>query len=187
MAREKSKEKTKLLNLITSRSSLFSRDEDGAVAVEFGILAIPFFLIIVAILETAVIFLASQALDNAVGDSVRLIRTGQAQEAGFTMTDFRQELCNRNVGLLDCDKIKIRVRVLEDFNAASIDLPIDPDDGSWVIVEQYDDGVGNDIIIAETYYLWPTFLDFFGFNMTSIEGTNKRLLGAARVWKNEPF
>lgn len=168
------------------RNKAFARDERGATLVEFAILAVPFFTIIVAILETAVVFLAGQVLDFAVGDSVRMVRTGQAQSASYTASDFRNRICERTVGLLDCEDIKIRVRVVGDFTSTSAAEPLDPDDGTWVIVEQFQPGIGSDIVIAEAYYKWPTIVNFFGFNLSnSPDGT--RLLGTARVWRNEPF
>ena len=55
------------------------RRQDGAAAVEFGLVAAPFLALIFAIMETAIVFFAGQALETAVADSARLILTGQAQ------------------------------------------------------------------------------------------------------------
>ncbi|RYE39513.1 MAG: pilus assembly protein, partial [Hyphomicrobiales bacterium] len=57
----------------------FGRDDRGVTIIEFGILALPFFTIIAAILETSLVFFAGQILDSAVQDAGRLIRTGQMQ------------------------------------------------------------------------------------------------------------
>ncbi len=75
------------MNVRTRTMGRFRRDEKGVTAVEFGLLSLPFFAIIGAILETSLIFMASQILDSAVNDSARLIRTGQAQAANFTSTE----------------------------------------------------------------------------------------------------
>src|SRR5216684_501290 len=56
----------------------FVRRKDGSVAVEFAMVAAPFFALLFAIMETAIVFFAGQALETAVGDSARLIMTGQA-------------------------------------------------------------------------------------------------------------
>ena len=47
----------------------FTRKEDGATAIEFGMVAAPFFALLFAILETVFVFYAGQTLENAVGDS----------------------------------------------------------------------------------------------------------------------
>ena len=68
-----------LLRIRTVRR--FARGQDGIAAVEFGIVAAPFLALMFAIMETAIVFFASQTLETAVADSARLIMTGQAQQA----------------------------------------------------------------------------------------------------------
>ena len=60
----------------------FARQQDGAAAIEFGLVAAPFLALVFAIMETAMVFFAGQALETATADSARLIMTGQAQTAG---------------------------------------------------------------------------------------------------------
>ena len=67
----------------------FVRQQDGAAAVEFGLVAVPFLGLTFAILETALVFFAGQTLETAVADSARLIMTGQAQTAGWSKDDFK--------------------------------------------------------------------------------------------------
>ena len=74
---------------IRRRAQAFARDERGATAIEFALLALPFFTLIFAILETSIVFLAGQILDSAVQDASRKIRTGQAQKPATTSTSFR--------------------------------------------------------------------------------------------------
>ncbi len=155
-------------------------------AIEFAILAVPFFSLIGAILETALVFLASQVLDSAVDTSVRLIRTGQAQTSSMNAAGFRNVICDNLFGLFDCNGLQITVRSLTDFNAAAFSVPIDPVTGAWKSAETYNAGAGSGIEMVEVYYKWPTLLNFAGFNLANTPD-NKRLLGAVRVFKNEPF
>src|SRR6185503_13859041 len=46
----------------------FARRQDGAAAVEFGFVALPFFALLFAILETALVFFAGQSLEAAVSE-----------------------------------------------------------------------------------------------------------------------
>ena len=88
-----------------SRSALgrclrrFARRQDGAAAVEFAFIAVPFLALLFAILETALVFFAGQSLESAVADTGRLIMTGQAQQGispsdstkvGYTANDIKQ-------------------------------------------------------------------------------------------------
>lgn len=153
--------------------------------IEFGVLAVPFFAIIGATLETALVFLATQVLDAAVHDASRLIRTGQAQNAGFVHEDFRAAVCDHVFGLLDCSQLKIEVHTIDTFADVSYEAPVD-EDGDWTIVEAYDDGIASSIVFVEVYYKWPTLLNIFGFDLAD-QPDGTRLLGASRVFKNEPF
>src|SRR3954470_9272509 len=80
----------------------FIRHQDGTSTVEFAMLAAPFLALMFAIIETAVVFFAGQALETAGADSARLILTGQAQTQGFDQAKFKQAVCAKIYGLFDC-------------------------------------------------------------------------------------
>lgn len=162
------------------------RDERGVTAIEFAFLAPVFFMLTFAIMETAIVFLVSNIFESAVHDGSRLIRTGQAHELNYTLDTFRTDICDRGYGFFDCSKIKVRVRTIDMFQSASVTTAIDPISADWLLVEEYNPGVRKSIVIAEAYYKWDTIIDFMGFNLTnSTDGT--LLMGAAEVWRNEPF
>src|SRR5690606_35281637 len=95
------------------------RNDRGAVADEFGVLALPFFTLVYAILETSIVFLTGHILDSAVQDASRLVRTGQAQTAEWDEADFRDALCDGLYGLFDCVDVKIKVSKFATFQAAA--------------------------------------------------------------------
>lgn len=164
------------------------RDERGATAVEFGLLAIPFFTIIGAILETALVFLASQVLDSAVQDASRLVLTGQAQGANYTLDNFRTAVCNGLFNMFDCSKLQIRVSTVTNFASATAPTsPLDPTDPSkWALKPLFEPGIGKDVEMVQVYYKWPVIINFAGLDLASSpDGT--RLLGSVRVFANEPF
>lgn len=180
------------------RGQAFGRDERGVTAIEFAFLALPFFTIITAILETSLIFLAGQILDSAVQDSARLIRTGQAQNStpAFTPEAFREAICDGLYGMFDCDtaddRLRISVTVVEDFPAVTIGYPLktgdecEEDNCDWTMADEYFPGEAEEVVLVQAYYKWPTIVRLPGFNFQSLpDGT--RLLGASRVFRNEPF
>lgn len=172
----------------------FRRDENGAVAIEFALLSIPFFAIISAILETAFLFLASQIFDSAVDNAVRLVRTGQAQAQSYTAAQFRASICDRLFNLFECgetsDKLFIEVKTVPSFAAASFAYPLEENPTTGVFefkgTEIYTPGDGSQIVTVRAYYKWPTILDIMGFNLANA-GDGYRLLAAVRVFRNEPF
>lgn len=179
------------------RAGRFGRDERGVTLIEFGILALPFFTIIAAILETSLIFFASQILDSAVQDAGRLIRTGQLQTgAQNNLAGFRAKVCDGLYGMMPCNAIKLKISVVADFSSATVNYPIQTGNQctttngvktcDWTIVESYAPGGGGEIVLVQAYYKWPTIVRLPGFNLQDqVDGT--RLLGAVRVFRNEPF
>jgi Flp pilus assembly protein TadG len=166
----------------------FAADERGITAIEVGLLALPFFAIIGAILETSLVFLGSQVLDNAVQDASRLIRTGQAQSGGFTVDNFRTAVCDKLFDLFNCNNLRISVTTVTDFASATVSgSPLDPKDPTkWVLPQTFSAGAGSAVEMVQVYYKWPVILNFGGLNLaTSSDGTH--LMGAVRVFANEPF
>ncbi|OYX04895.1 MAG: hypothetical protein B7Z15_17285 [Rhizobiales bacterium 32-66-8] len=176
--------------LLPRRRRGFARDEGGATLIEFGLLALPFFSIVGAILETSVVFLSSQVLESAVQDVSRLIRTGQAQGTMESVDAFRDRVCSRLYGLFaDCDGLFVEVKVITNFNDASISAPIAdactlPCD--WTRLPSYTPSNSSNIVLVQVYYKWPVMLSLGDLSLANLPG-NQRLMGAATVFRNEPF
>lgn len=185
------------LRPIVRRGQQFGRDDSGVTLIEFGILALPFFTIIGAILETAMIFLAGQILDSAVQDTARFVRTGQAQTASWDGDDYRGAICDRLFGMFDCTngasaRMRVNVAVIDDFTASAIGYPLQTDDDctedscDWVLSNDYVPGVGCSVVLVRAFYKWPTIISLPGFNFGTLPD-GSRLLGSSRVFRNEPF
>lgn len=175
----------------------FARNEDGVTVIEFAFLALPFFTIIIAIMQTAVVFLASQILDSAVHDTSRLVRTGRA--LSLDEEGFRDLLCSRLYGMFDCaaganERLRVNVAVVDNFSAVDMPFPVatgadcTPVACDWELDSAFDPGATgqSDVILVRAYYKWPTIVNFPGFNFSTLPD-GSRLLGAARVFMNEPF
>src|SRR5215510_10662251 len=80
----------------------FRRNNRGSAAVEFSLIAVPFFALFFAIMETGVVFFASQVLENGVQDSARLIYTNQMTNTNTTLAQFKTDLCPRIQVLMSC-------------------------------------------------------------------------------------
>jgi Flp pilus assembly protein TadG len=168
----------------------FAGDSRGAVAVEFALLALPFFAIIAAILQTSLVFLSTQVLESAVQDASRLIRTGQAKTAGFDTARFRTEVCSRLYGLFpDCAGLHIRVSTVTNFTSATTTSPVDPNcttNCEWTVPSGYDGGNRSDVVMVQVYYKYPILVDIGGLGLANLP-QSQRLLGSTTVFKNEPF
>lgn len=169
----------------------FARNEDGVTVIEFALLALPFFTIILAILETSLVFFAGQILDSGVQDASRLVRTGQAQTSNWDVDDFRDALCGRLYGIFDCGQIRIRTNVVDDFASATVVTPVQVaadcvDQCEWTLVQDYQPGNAGEVVLVQAWYKWPIVVNLPGFNLQN-QPDGTRLLGAVRVFRNEPF
>lgn len=165
----------------------FVRRQDGTTAVEFAMVATPFFALTFAILETAFMFFAGQTLEAAAADSARLIMTGQAQTAGYTATDFKNQVCARIYGLFDCaNGITVNVQTYSSFASVNTAAPITNGQFDTTNIG-YNPGVNpGDITVVQLFYQWPIYVSMLGDNLSNLNGSN-RLLAATAVFRVEPY
>ncbi len=165
----------------------FRRDASGATAVEFGLVALPFIALMLAILETALLFFASQTLETAVSNTGRLIRTGQAQQQGFDADQFKSDVCAQIMSLFNCaDDLFLDVRTYQTFDEINLAKPIDADGNLSKDDFTYDPGHGTDIVVVRAFYEWPTFSKLLGLNFSNLSDGN-HLIAATAAFRNEPF
>jgi len=169
-----------------NRCAAFAGDSTGATAVEFALVAAPFLALMFAIMETAIVFFASQTLETAVADSARLIMTGQAQSSSFTEAQFKSAVCAKILGLFDCaNGIKIDVKTYTSFSSISSAKPIDSN-GNLLTNFGYTPGAPGDIVVVRLMYEWPIYVSLLGFSLNDMAG-NKRLIIATAAFRNEPY
>jgi Flp pilus assembly protein TadG len=165
----------------------FRKAEDGATAIEFAIVAFPFFVLMFAIFETALVFMGQQTLETAVASAARQIRTGEAQAQGFTASQFKNAICQQVELLFPCAaQLYFDVRIYPTFASLNLSPPIDANGNFAPEPFTFDPGHGSDIVLVRAYYQWPTFANMFGFDLSNMAG-NKHLLAAAAAFRNEPF
>jgi Flp pilus assembly protein TadG len=176
---------TKLFRIRTVRR--FARGEDGAAAIEFGMVAAPFLALMYAIMETALVFFASQTLETAVADSARLIMTGQAQSQSFDAAAFKTQVCSKIGGLFDCaGGLYVDVKTYSSFGAVDNSAPIDANGNLKTSSFGYTPGGPGDIVVVRLMYQWTTYASLLNFNLGNMAG-NKRLLMATAAFRNEPY
>ena len=120
-----------------ARSTLYCRLRDfaarfriarrGATAVEFAMLALPFFGLLCGILEIGMIFIVATTLDDATTTAARTIRTGQLQTTGgSSASSFVSTICNQLswLGSNCTSNLNIDVRVYSQFSSVTAPQPV---------------------------------------------------------------
>jgi Flp pilus assembly protein TadG len=160
----------------------------GASAVEFALIAAPFLALLVAILQTAVVFLAGRVLDETTEQASRYILTGQAQTSGMTQSQFADYVCQKSSSLFNCSNFMVNVQNYSSFASANTSTPTLTFDSSGAVTNQWAWSPGNagDIVIVQVMYQWPIILGPLGFNLSNLSNGN-RLLVSTVALKTEPY
>ncbi|MEI2385384.1 TadE/TadG family type IV pilus assembly protein [Breoghania sp. JC706] len=161
------------------------RDEGGATAVEFAMVALPFFALILGITEIGLMFFAGRILDNATADAARLIRTGQAYSQSFDAAAFKKQVLDRLPGFFSSDRLSVDVQTFSSFAGISLSNPIEEkklkSDGFT-----YVNAGASTIVVVRVFYRWPMVTSYMGVNFADLED-GSRLLGAVQAFRTEPF
>lgn len=171
----------------------FGRAEQGATAVEFGILALPFLLIIFAILEIGMVLWTSEVLDNAVASAARKIYTGEFQSdstnanktSAQMQSAFKANMCAAVTALFDCESdVSVDVRNAASFGGATPPSPVA--NGAYDTSGYGYQSIGPKQIAVVTASLEFKSLMPFATTTTSLSNGN-RLIVATAVFITEPY
>ena len=166
----------------------FIADQKGATAVEFALVATPFIALLVALIQTFLVFFAQQLLETAVNQSSRAILTGQAQAQSMNQTQFAAAVCSNLVILFNCNNLMIDVQVAGSWSSANTGLPTLTFDSNGNVTNtwQFNPGNQGDIVVVRVMYQWPVFLGPLGFNLANLSNGN-RLIMASTAFMNEAY
>lgn len=179
---------TKIIKSKTSTPSVvkrFVQNEDGVAAIEFSVLIGPFLLLLFAILQTSLVYLAGTALEVGMQRAARTVQTESKilDEAGF-----REIVCDTAFMLPNCvTSLRVDVRAFNSFTAASFksillpDGTIDPD-------TNFDTGSRSGTVVVRVSYEWPLLLGEYNSGLGNMAelGNGNRLLTASWAFQNEP-
>lgn len=168
----------------SQKVGLFAHAESGATAVEFALIAAPFFALLLAIFETGLVLLMQQALQTATNKAARQIFTGQAAAQNLTAAQFQQLVCNNGASLFTCSNLFVNVQTFSSFSSVSMLNPVQ--NGAFQPNSlSYSLGAPGSIEVVQVFYKWPVYLGPLGFNLSTMNG-NIHLLVATTAFRNEP-
>jgi Flp pilus assembly protein TadG len=155
--------------------------------VEFAMVAPVFFVLLMGILEGGLMFFSQSALQNAVTEIGRQIRTGQAQAANMTQAQFRTAICNMVTPLIACDSnLQLDVQAYAAYTAVAETSPLLPDGTLDPSQNHFITGNACDVVLVRAFYTEPIYtpvMEWFLVNM----GGGKHLNTAAAAFRNEPY
>lgn len=157
---------------------------EGAAAVEFALVGLPFFLMLFSIFEIGMVFLVDTMAETAVVKASRMIRTGEAKTQGFDAGKFKQAFCS-NMGVLqnDCaSRTTVDVRVVTSFKDDLNETKTNgvPDKTG------YDGGDAQDLILVRIWYRQPMITPLLT-QAVSNGGAGNVIISSTTAFRNEPW
>lgn len=186
------------------------RSSEGATAIEFAILALPFMMIVFATFETFIAFTGEQLIANAVDTMARKVRTGQIKfsAGGATSnekTQFRQAFCDQISVMVTCSateaatptKLYIDLEQVTNFADIPTGVPLVATNGGTsydldTSKIKFTPGGAGKINMLRAYYRWPITTDLVRPYISNIqpEGASSGsefLIVASTAFQNENY
>jgi Flp pilus assembly protein TadG len=173
----------------------FSKSQSGATAVEFALVAGPFFFVLACICETGLMLFTEYVLQNAVQEASRQVRTGQVTSTDGTLlksaSQFKDVICNEVSAIIDCSaKVTVYVNSSNDFatlaGAMSDPLLIGKKADGTMSAPVYSPGgqlKAATVIATYDWYFAMPFMSFLG----NIDSNKARRVYGLAIFRNEPF
>ncbi len=177
----------------------FLRNASGATALEFALIAAPFFFMILCILELGMVYMVSTSLDNATQMASRQIRTGENNNATYTSTtnptphvmtadDFANIVCG-NIGWIPTqmchDNLNVDVRTF-----ASFANPATPDPAAGGALDAtkltFSTGAAHSIVVVRSFYKWQLITPVLSSSLGRLPN-NVALITSTTAFRNEPY
>ena len=170
----------------------FTKNSEGTTTIEFVMLALPFSLLVFAILESCISFAGQQLLSNAADTVAREIRTGQLKAADITEASLKDEICS-HIDILvaaGCPELEVDLREFATFEqAAAVKIKyIGSGDSRDIDTSDFEVSPGPSLTknMLRVFYRWPVITDLMRKSLSNIQGS-KTLHFASVTWQNEPF
>lgn len=183
-----------------SRRRGLARDRSGATAIEFAVLALPFILTMLAVLEYGYVYLVQVSLEDATAVASRQIRTGQAQTkttstttAGVTTTtptpltqaQFKTLVCDHMNWISGCySSLQVEAEVQSSWSGQTYTSPTV--NGQLKPALPFNMGQPGDIVLIHSFYPWKMVTPALWTGAPKLNG-NSVLLGSVAAICNEPY
>lgn len=170
----------------------YRADAEGATAIEFAIVALPFLGLIFGILELALVFFTGAVMTQAMSDTGRLVRVGSFQGCG-NASEFKAIVCDKMSNLMNCEaNLRIDLSTANRFQTITLPDPglsgLDPDDDDAEINDgtYVNTGPSEPVVMRGTFY-YPLALPNFMTRLESIPGSRRHVISASTAFRTEPF
>lgn len=167
----------------------FVQARSGAAAIEFGLIAIPFLMLLMGVFELGMLFVASTTLDSATASASRLIRTGQLQASGNnTAAGFQSTVCANMAWLSStqcASQVLVDVRTFSDFASVSASPPVS--NGALDPTQtEFDPGGACSIVLVRVFFPYTLIAPLLQPGIPNL-GSSQVLITSSAAFRNEDY
>lgn len=170
------------------------RDEKGATAIEFAMVATPFLMFVFALIGCALFFFTMSSIEKGMDEASRLVRTGEAAADKLTVKQFRQTICDGAGVWINCNKLQVVAQESSSWASDPSNPPYSCTVNSKTPSEMMKDtdpialytGGASQIVLVTTCYKWdfPSKLPFLKLG-NSPDGS--MMLQTSTAFQSEPY
>ncbi len=182
--------KPSMLARFNYASQRFRKNEDGATAIEFAMVSIPFFMLMFGTITAGLFYFTTFSLENAVEKAARQLRTGQAQLAGKTTQQFKADVCAEAPAFVDCtNNLRVNVISSASFNGAANNMGACLDNSGDLIPEPATTpvpGAAGDVVLVTVCYEWE-LAGVMPYLEVGTMANGSALIQASTTFRTEPY
>jgi len=173
------------------------RDDSGATAIEFAIVATPFLMLLFGIMTVCLYFFTNFSLENAAWAAARSIRTGQLQQGTgaytgvVTLEDrkiaFKAALCSKAPSFLQCGN-KVVIIAQSNTSFGGIIEPQCASNGTMInqSAAAFETGSASSVVLITVCYPWE-FANKLPFIKFGNLNNGAALMQASVAFRTEPY
>ncbi len=177
----------------------------GAAGIEFAFIAPVFFLLLLGIIETGILFYSQNTMQLAVQNAGRMVRTGAAQGTAYASATkctgsavtgaytssqawFKDQVCCGISGLLtDCaGSLRVSVQNYTTGFGTTFTNTTDGSGNLQPVSDSYNPGSACDVVLMRATYSWTVVTPVLTWFLSNMTG-GKHLLSSTTAFRNEPY
>ena len=179
--------RTVIVLSVFPRIALLRRDESGVVALEFALIALPFFMLVIGLLEVSLMYASAVALEGGTVASARGIRTGEVQQAADPELAFRTTLCDKVSALIPCESLQYEVihppgNTFDDAEG----MPPEFDEDGALQSQGFDAGGISDVVVIRTSYRYHFITPFLSPLLSAASDAGVTMMSTITL-RTEPY
>ena len=174
----------------------FGQDERGVTAIEFGMVGLPFILLITAIVVIGFLLFAQSSLDYATHKAARQIMVGNVQTSALTADQFRtQTLCPMLPASFSCGDVIVSLQTVPASPPSSYYAYVNTNLTGLIVPPlsnaqtAFCPGGSSQYKLLEVMYTLPVYLSLLANSaqIVNYNGKSAFLVMSTAAFKNEPF